>query len=58
MFGPDHAPEDVGEIARKLRERAGLPREATVVVAEGNGARKAPRRKAKPRSRSNTAAKR
>ena len=58
VFAPDYAPEDVAEIARKLRERAGLPREATGVVAEGNGARKTPRRKAKPRSRPKTAAKR
>ena len=43
VFAPDYAPEDVAEIARKLRERAGLPREATGVVAEGNGARKTPR---------------
>ena len=41
MFAPDYAPEDVAEIARKLRERAGLPREATGIVAEGNGARPA-----------------
>ena len=58
VFAPDYAPEDVAEIARKLRERAGLPREATGVVTEGNGARKTPRRKAKPRSRPKTAAKR
>jgi len=36
VFAPDYAPEDVAEIGRKLRERAGLSREATGVVAEGN----------------------
>ena len=32
MSAPDYAQEDVAEIARKLRESAGLPKEATGVV--------------------------
>ena len=33
VFAPDYAPEDIAEIAKKLREAAGLPKEATGVVA-------------------------
>ena len=33
MFAPDYAPEEVAEIARSLREAAGLPDEPTGVVA-------------------------
>jgi Mn-containing catalase len=33
VFAPDYAPEEVAEIARKLRERAGLGDEPTGVVA-------------------------
>ena len=33
VFAPDYAPEEIAEIARKLRERAGLPDEPTGVVA-------------------------
>src|ERR671910_2481367 len=32
VFAPDYAPEDIAEIARKLRESAGLPKEPTGVV--------------------------
>ena len=45
VFAPDYSPEDVAQIARKLRERAGLPRQATGVVAEGNRVRKKTGRK-------------
>ncbi|HEY7620083.1 MAG TPA: manganese catalase family protein [Solirubrobacteraceae bacterium] len=38
VFAPDYAPEEIAEIARKLRERAGLSDEPTGVVAnETNG---------------------
>jgi Mn-containing catalase len=33
VFAPDYAPEDIAEIAKKLREAAGLPKEPTGVVA-------------------------
>jgi Mn-containing catalase len=38
VFSPDYAPEEIAEIARKLRKDAGLSDEPTGVVAnEGNG---------------------
>jgi Mn-containing catalase len=38
VFAPDYAPEEIAEIARKLRTGAGLPDEPTGVVANnGNG---------------------
>jgi hypothetical protein len=37
VFAPDYAPEEIEEIARKLRKAAGLPTEPTGVVAEGSG---------------------
>jgi Mn-containing catalase len=33
VFAPDYAPEEIAEIARKLRVQAGLPDEPTGVVA-------------------------
>jgi Mn-containing catalase len=33
VFAPDYAPEDIAEIAQKLRAAAGLPKEPTGVVA-------------------------
>jgi Mn-containing catalase len=55
VFAPDYAPEDLAEIAKKLRQRAGLPKEATGVVAESNGTQKdgaqKSRAKASPRTR-------
>ena len=33
VFAPDYAPEELAEIAQKLRERAGLPKKPTGVVA-------------------------
>jgi Mn-containing catalase len=36
-FAPDYAPEEISEIAVRLREAAGLPKEPTGVVAGGNG---------------------
>ena len=35
VFAPDYAPEEIAEIARKLRDDAGLPKEPTGVVANG-----------------------
>ena len=38
MFAPDYAPEEIKEIAQKLRKKAGLPDEPLGVVANpGNG---------------------
>jgi Mn-containing catalase len=38
VFAPDYAPEEIAEIARKLRQAAGLPDEPTGVVAnDGKG---------------------
>jgi len=37
VFAPDYAPEEIAEIARKLREAAGLPKEPTGVVAANGG---------------------
>src|SRR4051794_22656115 len=34
VFAPDYAPEEIAEIAAKLRERAGLPKEPTGLVAD------------------------
>jgi Mn-containing catalase len=36
VFAPDYAPEEIAEIARRLRESAGLPDEPTGVVANGD----------------------
>jgi Mn-containing catalase len=33
VFAPDYAPEEIAEIAAKLRDRAGLPKQPTGVVA-------------------------
>jgi Mn-containing catalase len=37
VFAPSYAPEEISEIARKLREQAGLPKEPTGVVASDGG---------------------
>jgi Mn-containing catalase len=34
VFAPDYAPEEISEIAAKLRKQAGLPREPTGLVAD------------------------
>jgi Mn-containing catalase len=34
VFAPDYAPEEIAEIAQRLREQAGLPKEPTGLVAE------------------------
>ena len=33
VFAPDYAPEEIAEIAKKLRQDAGLPDEPTGIVA-------------------------
>jgi Mn-containing catalase len=37
VFAPDYAPDEIAEIAQKLRKAAGLPDEVTGEVATGNG---------------------
>jgi Mn-containing catalase len=48
VFAPDYAPEEVAEIAAKLRQRAGLPKEPSGEVAS------APRRSTSSKSKSST----
>jgi Mn-containing catalase len=52
VFAPDYAPEEIAAIAAKLRKQAGLPKEPTGEVANGNGsATSMPRRaKRKPKA--------
>ena len=40
VFAPDYAPEEIAEIARKLRQAAGLPDEPTGVVANDTNGRR------------------
>ena len=55
VFAPDYAPEEIAEIATKLRQTAGLPKEATGLVADLKAQTKRSTKKAssrsKPRSR-------
>jgi Mn-containing catalase len=53
VFAPDYAPEEIKEIAQKLRKKAGLPDTPTGQVANGQGKRSkrpANRRTAKAKS--------
>ena len=56
VFAPDYAPEEIAEIAVKLRQAAGLPKEPTGVVA--NGAGKPAARARKPARKTAAAARR
>src|SRR4029079_4839809 len=38
VFAPDYAPEEIAEIAQKLRKAAGLPDKVTGIVATNGGA--------------------
>jgi manganese catalase len=51
VFAPDVAPQEIAEIAIKLRQQAGLPREPTGLVADLQAATKRVTRKATSRSR-------
>jgi len=51
VFAPDYTPEEVAEIATRLRERAGLPKEPTGLVSDLQEATKRTKR-ATPRTRS------
>ena len=47
VFAPDYAPEEIAEIAAKLRTAAGLPKEPTGAVANGKAQPRRARKKAK-----------
>ena len=54
VFAPDYAPEEIAEIAAKLRTQAGLPKEPTGVVASNGsaaGSRRSTTRKSTPRKK-------
>jgi Mn-containing catalase len=42
VFAPDYAPAEIAEIANRLREAAGLPKEPTGAVANGKGQTRRP----------------
>ena len=44
VFAPDYAPDEIAEIAAKLRKQAGLSKEPTGEVANGSGASSRPAR--------------
>jgi Mn-containing catalase len=52
VFAPDYAPEEISEIAAKLRQQAGLPKEPTGLVADLQAATKRSAKKATSRSKS------
>ncbi len=52
VFAPDYAPEEIAEIAAKLRQDAGLGKDPTGVVADGQAAKPKSRSKSGSRSRS------
>jgi Mn-containing catalase len=52
VFAPDYAPEEIAEVATKLRQRAGLPKEPTGLVADLKAATKRSTRRATARSKS------
>ena len=56
VFAPDYAPEEIAEIATKLREKAGLPKEPTGVVANGKGQSKSSRSSSGKKSRTKSRA--
>jgi Mn-containing catalase len=51
VFAPDYAPEEISEIAAKLRQQAGLPKEPTGLVADLKEATKRSTKKASSRSK-------
>jgi Mn-containing catalase len=54
VFAPDYAPEEIAQIAEKLRTKAGLSKEPTGEIANGKSAASKPRRttrRAKPAAR-------
>ena len=47
VFAPDYEPEEIAELARKLRQAAGLPKEPTGAVANGKRSRAGAKAKSK-----------
>ena len=54
VFAPDYAPEEIAEIATKLRQRAGLPKEPTGLVADLQQQARHSTRKATTRAKART----
>jgi manganese catalase len=52
VFAPDYSPTEIAEIATKLRERAGLPKEPTGLVADPEEQAKRSTKKSSTRSKS------
>ncbi len=52
VFAPDYAPEEISEIAARLRQQAGLPKEPTGLVADLQAATKRSTKKSTARSKS------
>lgn len=50
VFAPDYAPEEIAEIAEKLRTKAGLSKDPTGEVANGRGSSAKPRRAARKKT--------
>ncbi|HEU4970569.1 MAG TPA: manganese catalase family protein [Gaiellaceae bacterium] len=55
VFAPDYAPEEIAEIATRLRQKAGLPKEPTGLVADLQAQTKRSTKKATSRARSGSA---
>jgi Mn-containing catalase len=51
VFAPDYAPEEIAEIAMKLRQNAGLPKQPTGLVADLQAQTKRSTRKATSRAK-------
>ena len=51
VFSPDYTPEEISQIAEKLRQQAGLPKEPTGMVADLQRAAKRSSRKSSTRSK-------
>jgi hypothetical protein len=51
VFAPDYEPEEIAEIATKLRQKAGLPKEPTGLVADFKKQTKRSTRKATSRAK-------
>jgi Mn-containing catalase len=54
VFAPDYAPDEIAEIATQLRQRAGLPKEPSGLVAELNEQAKGSTRNASSRKKTRT----
>ncbi len=54
VFAPDYAPEEIAEIAAKLRAKAGLPKAATGEVANGKAPLAKTRRRTPARAKAAT----